>query len=206
MNDEMVIATMRCDACSIPDLVLLTAAVSSIVLGGQETTAGALSRLLCLMAENPDLQQRLRDVLVAARAVRCAAFLVTFIRIIDIFQNKGDEELDYYELNDLPLLDGVCREALRLFAPVTCVWRQCVLFASTPCRYLIHTPQDVRGRGRTAPVPHRRPEDGRGDARAADHEGHTRLRWHGRGESVGGDLGRGCGRAQAGAVDGEDDQ
>ena len=56
----------------MPNLVLLTAAISSIVLGGQETTAGALSRLLCLMAENPELQQRLRDELVAARAVRYA--------------------------------------------------------------------------------------------------------------------------------------
>ncbi|KAI4294315.1 cytochrome P450 [Schizophyllum commune Loenen D] len=106
MNDEMVIATM-----------------SSIVLGGQETTAGALSRLLCLMAENPGLQQRLRDELVAARA------------------NKGDEELDYYELNDLPLLDGVCREALRLFAPVTFVWRQTYEDAVVPLQFPIIDPK-----------------------------------------------------------------
>ena len=90
MNDEMVIATMRCGLaqcrawiCLMPNLVLLTAAISSIVLGGQETTAGALSRLLCLMAENPELQQRLRDELVAARAVCC--FSHHLLLFIDTF-------------------------------------------------------------------------------------------------------------------------
>lgn len=40
-------------------------------------------------------------------------------------QSKGNgEDLDFYELNNLPLLDAVCKETLRVFSPVTFVWRQ----------------------------------------------------------------------------------
>ncbi|TRM57261.1 cytochrome P450 [Schizophyllum amplum] len=106
MDDEMVIATM-----------------SSIVLGGQETTAGALSRLLCLMAERPDLQRRLREELNTAQSGK-----------------EDDEELDYYELDKLPLLDGICREALRVFAPVTFVWRETYEDSVVPLQFPIRDP------------------------------------------------------------------
>jgi cytochrome P450 len=106
MDDEAVIANM-----------------SSIVLGGQETTSGALSRLLCLMVHNKDLQQRLRTELNDARA------------------KKGGVELDYNELNALPLLDAVVREALRLFAPVTFVWRATTEDCVVPLQFPIRDPR-----------------------------------------------------------------
>lgn len=109
----------------MPDDVVV-ANMSSIVLGGQETTSGALSRLLCLMVNDPKMQARLRQEILDARTVSnlytpllWPSILLNYLN----WQAKG-EELDYQELNNLPYLDGVCREALRLFAPVTFVWRQ----------------------------------------------------------------------------------
>ena len=43
--------------------------VSSIVLGGQETTSGAMSRLLDLMTLDPSLQTTLREEINEAIAV-----------------------------------------------------------------------------------------------------------------------------------------
>lgn len=45
-------------------------------------------------------------------------------------QKKGSTELDYNELNTLPLMDAVCREFLRLYPPVTFVWREYVSMKS----------------------------------------------------------------------------
>ncbi|THU94004.1 cytochrome P450 [Dendrothele bispora CBS 962.96] len=104
MSDEDVVANM-----------------SSIVLGGQETTSGALTRLLCLIVNDLDLQQRLRDEI--NEAVK-----------------KNGEDLPYSELNALPLLDGVCREALRLFSPVTFVWRDTTEDCVVPLQFPIQGP------------------------------------------------------------------
>lgn len=106
----------------MPDEVVI-ANMSSIVLGGQETTSGALSRLLCLMANDNDMQNRLRKELLDAHAA------------------KGDEGFNYNELNELPLLDAVCREALRLFAPVTFVWRQTIEDCVVPLHFPIRDPK-----------------------------------------------------------------
>ncbi|KAK7060606.1 hypothetical protein VNI00_001372 [Paramarasmius palmivorus] len=103
MSDEDVVANM-----------------SSIVLGGQETTSGALTRLLCLIVKDLDLQQRLRNEINEAK--------------------NGSQELPYAELNALPLLDGVCREALRLFSPVTFVWRDTTEDCVVPLQFPIPGP------------------------------------------------------------------
>ncbi|KDR84663.1 hypothetical protein GALMADRAFT_55583 [Galerina marginata CBS 339.88] len=102
MLDEVVIANM-----------------SAIVLGGQETTSGAMSRLIDLMTLNPALQDWIRE------------------EINEALAKKNGEPLDYYELNALPRLDALCREALRLFAPVTFVWRQTMQDTVIPLQYPI---------------------------------------------------------------------
>uniref|UniRef100_D8Q5W4 Uncharacterized protein n=1 Tax=Schizophyllum commune (strain H4-8 / FGSC 9210) TaxID=578458 RepID=D8Q5W4_SCHCM len=61
--------------------------------------------------------------------------------------NKSDEELDLYELDDLPLLDGVCQEALPLFASVTFVWRQMYEDAVVFLQFSIVNPGRVAGAG-----------------------------------------------------------
>ena len=58
-----------------------------------ETTSGTLSRILLLLAGHQDVQKRLREELLEARA---------------------SEGIPYDDLDDLPLLDSICRETLRL--------------------------------------------------------------------------------------------
>ncbi|KAJ3550676.1 hypothetical protein NMY22_g309 [Coprinellus aureogranulatus] len=72
--------------------------VSSITFAGMDTTSNALSRILHLLSERPDVQDRLRD------------------EIKDAVETHG-EELDYSTLNSLPFLEAVVRETLRLYAP-----------------------------------------------------------------------------------------
>lgn len=61
-----------------------------------DTTSGALSRLLHLLSQHPDVQEKLRLEIVTA----CEA---------------GSGEITYDELVALPYMDAVCRETLRLF-------------------------------------------------------------------------------------------
>jgi cytochrome P450 len=59
-----------------------------------DTTSGALARILHVLAQHPDAQERLRKEIVESRA------------------NGGDA--DYNDLDALPYLDAVIRETLRL--------------------------------------------------------------------------------------------
>ncbi len=59
-----------------------------------DTTANAMSRILHLLAQHPNVQEKLRREVVEARA--CGV-------------------LDYDKLHALPYLDAVCRETLRLY-------------------------------------------------------------------------------------------
>ncbi|KAG6820910.1 hypothetical protein H0H93_009684 [Arthromyces matolae] len=104
LSDEVVVANM-----------------GSVVHGAQETTSGALSRFVSLLALQPELQERLRAEILEAR------------------ERKGnDGDFDYRELDSLPLLDAVCRETLRLFTPVTFVWRQTMKDTVIPLKYPIY--------------------------------------------------------------------
>ncbi|KAG5647372.1 hypothetical protein DXG03_000440 [Asterophora parasitica] len=82
-----------------------------------DTTSNGLSRILHLLALNPDAQTRLRDEISAARA-------------------KFGDDIPYDELVGLPFADAVCRETLRLYPPVGMVTRETrkdvVLPLSTP--------------------------------------------------------------------------
>ena len=62
-----------------------------------DTTSNALSRILHLLAQNPSVQDKLRGELNAATA-------------------GGTADLDYDGLMNLPYLDAVCRETLRVYA------------------------------------------------------------------------------------------
>ena len=64
-----------------------------------DTTSNTLSRTLHLLAEHPDVQSKLRQELLDARA--------------------AEGVLSYDELNKLPLLDCVCRETLRVYVAST---------------------------------------------------------------------------------------
>ena len=67
-----------------------------------DTTSNALSRVLHLLAQNPVVQEKLRAEIVEARG-----------------GPGGETDTSYDDLVKLPYLDAVCRETLRVYAPVT---------------------------------------------------------------------------------------
>lgn len=75
--------------------------MSTLIFAAMDSTSGLLARILHLLAQNPDIQERLRQEITEARA------------------RGGD--LNYDDLTALPYLGAVIRETLRLFpsAPMT---------------------------------------------------------------------------------------
>ena len=68
-----------------------------------------MSRLLHLLASRPEVQKKLRD---------------------EIFEAQAGEEIAYDKINELPFLDAVCRETLRLYvsqSDVSDSYTQCAL-------------------------------------------------------------------------------
>ncbi|KAM5540033.1 hypothetical protein V8D89_006173 [Ganoderma adspersum] len=93
--------------------------MGTFVLAGVDTTSNALSRVLHLLCMNKDVQAKLRAELREA-------------------QEQYGKEIPYDELCALPYLDGICRETLRLYAPISINSRQAkadtVLPLSEPVR------------------------------------------------------------------------
>ncbi|CAA7267246.1 unnamed protein product [Cyclocybe aegerita] len=83
----------------------LLAQVIGITFAAVDTTSSALSRILYLLATHKDVQDKLRQ------------------EIRDACKENGGLDPDHDTLVALPYLDAVCRETLRLYAPVTKVDR-----------------------------------------------------------------------------------
>ncbi|OBZ67551.1 hypothetical protein A0H81_12337 [Grifola frondosa] len=77
--------------------------MSTMIFAAMDTTSNALALTLDLLAQHPDVQDKLRKEIVEARDGR---------------------DLPYDELVGLPYLDAVCRETLRLHDPVPLVFRE----------------------------------------------------------------------------------
>ncbi|KAI0329087.1 cytochrome P450 [Cubamyces sp. BRFM 1775] len=77
--------------------------MSTLILAAMDTTSNALGLILTRLAEHPDIQQKLREELMDADA---------------------DKGLEFDALMNLPLLEAVCRETLRIDAPVAQVFRE----------------------------------------------------------------------------------
>ena len=67
-----------------------------MVLAGMDTTANTLARVLQLLAEHPNVQDRLRG------------------EILETIESEGSSTVDFDKLMELPYMDAVCRETLRL--------------------------------------------------------------------------------------------
>ncbi|KZV64850.1 cytochrome P450 [Peniophora sp. CONT] len=80
----------------LPDDELL-GQIGTFLFAGTDTTSNSVSRILYMLALNPDIQDKLRKEFVEAGA---------------------PDNLDYDDLDRLPYLDAVCRETLRMYAPV----------------------------------------------------------------------------------------
>ncbi|KAI0826700.1 cytochrome P450 [Trametes gibbosa] len=100
----------------------VVAQVSTLVLAAMDTTSNALSRILHQLTLHPEVQQKLREEIVQAR---------------DDGTGKL-RDLDYDEVMELPYLDAVCRETLRVYPPVGALMRvvrkDAVLPLSAPIR------------------------------------------------------------------------
>ncbi|KAH9945553.1 cytochrome P450 monooxygenase [Amylocystis lapponica] len=95
----------------------IIAQMSTLIFAAMDTTSNTLARILHLLAEHPEIQERLRQEIVAAR---------------------DGEDLSYDTLMQLPYLDAVCRESLRVQPPATLLSREAhkdvVLPLSQPIR------------------------------------------------------------------------
>ena len=64
-------------------------------MAGTDTTSNSLTQMMQLLAEKPDIQDKLRAEILQA-------------------QEQYGEDIPYDELVALPYMDAVCREILRL--------------------------------------------------------------------------------------------
>ncbi|KAJ7127139.1 cytochrome P450 [Mycena epipterygia] len=90
--------------------------LNTLVFAATDTTSGALSRTLHILAQHEDVQAKLRQEIRAAR--------------------QEGADLTYDQLVSLEYLDAVCRETLRLYPPVSFITRTArkdvVLTTATP--------------------------------------------------------------------------
>ncbi|KAJ6544810.1 cytochrome P450 [Mycena vulgaris] len=89
---------------------------STLVFAATDTTSSALSRTLHLLAQHPEVQEKLRQELRSA--------------------HKDGVDLSYDDVSSMEYMDAICRETLRLYPPVSIVTRitrkDVVLTTSTP--------------------------------------------------------------------------
>ncbi|KAI0641776.1 cytochrome P450 [Trametes meyenii] len=92
--------------------------MSTMIIAAMDTTSNMLVMILCRLSEFPECQKKLREEIVAAGA--------------------DNPDTSYDTLMNLPYLDAVIRETLRLHAPVSQVFREtrkdAVLPLSEPIR------------------------------------------------------------------------
>ncbi|EJF59099.1 cytochrome P450 [Dichomitus squalens LYAD-421 SS1] len=93
--------------------------MSSILFAAMDTTSTALSRILHLLAQHQEVQEKARLEVIEARTAA-----------------GGD--LDYDQLHALPYLDAVCRETLRLYPPAPQTFRGTTKDAVLPLSQPIH--------------------------------------------------------------------
>ncbi|OBZ67636.1 Docosahexaenoic acid omega-hydroxylase CYP4F3 [Grifola frondosa] len=82
----------------------LIAQMSTLTFAAMDTTSNALAQTLHLLAQHPDVQEKLRKEILEAQ--------------------ENGEDIPYDELTRLPYLDAVCRESLRLHAPAPMLFRE----------------------------------------------------------------------------------
>ena len=86
------------------DIHLSSYNFSTFIFAGVDTTSNAVSRVLHMLCQHHDVQDKLRAEIHAA------------------IEHYG-VEIPYDELSALSYLDAVCRETLRVFAPVAITGR-----------------------------------------------------------------------------------
>ncbi|CAE6451426.1 unnamed protein product, partial [Rhizoctonia solani] len=95
--------------------------MNTFIFAGHETTSAVLTRILDILAQRPDTQTKLREEL-------------------GQYFEKNPSETHLDNLLELPYLDGIVREVLRLYPPVTNIPRACLEDTVLPLEYPIDTP------------------------------------------------------------------
>ncbi|KIP02463.1 hypothetical protein PHLGIDRAFT_26577 [Phlebiopsis gigantea 11061_1 CR5-6] len=86
--------------------------MSLLVFAATDTTSNSLARTLQILAENPDVQNKLRAEIMEA--------------------SQDGEDIPYDKLVALPYLDAICRETLRVYPAVTMLSREALEDAVLP--------------------------------------------------------------------------
>ncbi|KAJ3797629.1 cytochrome P450 [Lentinula aff. detonsa] len=110
----MMKENMKADSEDKLEEAEIIAQVSTFIFAAMDTTSSGMSRVLHLLTLHPEVQDKIRQEILAARR-----------------EHQGGQ-LSYDELVGLPYLDAVCRETLRLYAPVHNMLRKSVEDAIIP--------------------------------------------------------------------------
>ncbi|KAI0056668.1 cytochrome P450 [Artomyces pyxidatus] len=95
--------------------------MASLIFAATDTTSTALSRIIHLLSMHPEVQNKLRK------------------ELTDAYAAAGNNELGYDELVELPYLDAICRETLRVYPPLNFIVRVCSKDVSIPLSQPIQT-------------------------------------------------------------------
>ncbi|KIK69207.1 hypothetical protein GYMLUDRAFT_35277 [Collybiopsis luxurians FD-317 M1] len=104
----MMRENMKADSEDRLEEAEIIAQTSTFVFAAMDTTSNGMSRILNLLALHPNVQDEMRKEIVDAR------------------KERQGRKLTYDELVSLPYLDAVCRETLRLYPPVSSMFRKSV--------------------------------------------------------------------------------
>ncbi|KAF9063473.1 cytochrome P450 [Rhodocollybia butyracea] len=99
---------------SCPTHVNLSSKMNTLIFAAMDTTSSAMTRIIELLSKHPETQEKLRREIVEAK------------------DQKDVQDLSYEELTNLPFLDAICRETLRLYAPVPTLARVALQDAIVP--------------------------------------------------------------------------
>lgn len=115
--------------------------ITTLIFAAQDTTSSAVSRILHVLTAHTETQSELRKAIRKARE-----------------SLSSDEKWDYDTLMHIPLLDAVVRETLRLYNPVSWIWRIAREETTLPLR----KPISIR-RSKTNENGHGHDQDDRGE-------------------------------------------
>ena len=68
----------------------------TLIFAATDTTSNSLAQIFQLLAQHPDAQEKLRE---------------------EIIQASNGQDIPHDQLVELPYLDSICRETLRVFVP-----------------------------------------------------------------------------------------
>ncbi|KAG6821000.1 hypothetical protein H0H93_008629 [Arthromyces matolae] len=103
--------------------------INTFMFAGSDTSSLSVTWTLLLLAQHPEIQSRLREELLAI-AAPCA----------DDLKSLTEDEIQslYENIANLPYLDNVCRESLRLIPPVHSSIRVATQDDEVPTSYPVH--------------------------------------------------------------------